>query len=334
LICLRGLHGEEVGKKTEKAWKQLEDASCPVSVLQVFEASAAGPKAGPVVLRTLEPALEVRVSPTGRNVLYVTGTLRGGNPYEDPFSLWVAPVVRNASARLVAKDVSLWPDWSPDGNSVTYAVAAHPGASMGAKGDEPVDVGSISRRMVCDANGALLAELPPPNDLAGIAFGRLLVRVRCLRDGRIVFSTVELHIPTTSRDMPRIASLFSIDPSRQATVTKVFTQEALERLSKPMMQFFEVNPDATKISIMGDKGNVYVYTMASGEVSVVQGEGPKSAAAVPTWRSAKELCYPAARGSQAGSPNRAEVVLWSDGTSRCISKDWPNSATERLFLEN
>jgi hypothetical protein len=77
-----------------------------------------------------------------------------------------------------------------------------------------------------------------------------------------------------------------------------------------------------------------VVELESGHTSVLQprefagdGYGP-TAKCAPAWRSADELCFVEPAGTDLGSPDRPEIVLWSNTRQRCISKDWPDQVLD------
>ncbi|MCK4849890.1 MAG: hypothetical protein KAT11_00995 [Phycisphaerae bacterium] len=203
-------------------------------------------------------------------------------------------------------------------------------------GGDGLALGEIRGRQVRNEEGSLLEKFSEPKSVAGILFDQFGTRIRCLRDGRILFSAYEIHLPTTGADMPSRLSLFAVDPAKQPTVIRILPRGA-ELEVADMVNLFEVSPDETRLAIVGAKRQVTVLTLATGQVLTVQpdeeprrGIGETKIRTIPKWRSANELCFAVPPGSKYGSPNRAEVVLWSPDGYRCISKDWPDSLTSIL----
>jgi hypothetical protein len=179
----------------------------------------------------------------------------------------------------------------------------------------------------------LLEPLTPSTEsLAGLFYDSFL-EVRCLRDGRIVFSTLEVHLPCTAADMPRHISLFAVDPKKQPTVTRIMSRTAENGLGDWEAYVFEFSPDETRICLGDSEGRTAIYDLATGEVQTLQPEKFRDSRFIcPTWRSNDELCFAVPPGSKWGSPNRAEIVLWSSpDTVRCISKDWPDSVVKDVL---
>ena len=138
--------------------------------------------------------------------------------------------------------------------------------------------------------------MTPSFGQAGLLYAPLNAKVRCLADGRILFASTEVTLPAATRDMPQRWSLFSLDPSKRATVSRVLARQS--EIDLPDMAYlFEVSPDETRAAVVGDKGRVAVVTLATGDVRMVQpmesaseGHGLKFKT-VPKWRSNEELCF-------------------------------------------
>ncbi len=299
-------------------WKDVQGLEAAVYSLEVGEVDGAAVEFQAPV-RLLHPPVNLRVSPDGRNVAYVTNTVlpKGG------WALFVASL-GGGLPRLVAENVALFADWSADGRFLAYARATGPGpASEGT-----LRLGTISRRMVCDAEGKILQTFENATDLAGLIFQDDL-KVRCLRDGRVLFAAASVQLPSTAADMPTRMTLFAVDPQRPATLVAVLPRSAEAEVPQAA-NYFEVSPDQQRVSIPGPQG-VAVVTLATGAVEEALAEGGYSVFFVPTWRSPKELCFAVEKGAKLGSPNRREVVLWSSGGARLLSKTWSDEMVAALL---
>ena len=333
-IYLRDRDSDGLPEKLGDRWQEFLDAHCETSGVVLLNVTDEGFVPGPRVTASFESIMALRVSPNGEAFAYTENDEWRKRPNSDAMRLrlFVAPTDGSSAPRLVAEPAGLYADWWPAGESLVYFTSP-----AGDDGDD-LRLGTLTRRRVCDADGKLLAELGGTEDLAGLLFAPLNAKVRCLRDGRILFASMELNLPGTTRDMPERWSLFSVDPSRQATVTRVLPRQSENDLPE-MVYLFEVSPDETRVAIVGDKGRVAVVTLATGEVQMVQSLEEKSEGpglhfhTVPKWRSSDELCFAVPAGSEHGSPDRAEIVLWSaEKGYRCISKDWPDAA-RKGFLD-
>ncbi len=335
MIYLRDNHSDGLAEKLGGDWKKFEKAEVQAFKLQICEVTSEGPKAGPVLLKSIDWIVTPRISPDGKVIAYTQGKLgKLEELAETELGLFVLPTDGTATARLVDAPVVRFPDWSTDGKSLVYAIA-----HFSEGGGEGLALGEIRQRQVRNDEGSLLEKFSEPKSVAGVLFDQFGTRIRCLRDGRILFSAYEIHLPTTGADMPSGPSLFAVDPTKQATVIRILPRGAEVQVAD-MVNLFEVSPDETKVAIVGAEGQVTVLTLATGQVLTVQPDKESKRKhktsyirTIPKWRSANELCFAVPPGSKYGSPNRAEVVLWSPEGYRCISKDWPDSATP-IFKNN
>lgn len=299
-------------------WKEAQGFEAPLFSIEVGEVEGATVRFQAPVRLLDEPAY-LRVSPDGRNVAYVSNGAM-------PKGVWALSVVPLAGGRprLVAENVALFADWSADGRFLAYARATGPAPA----GEGDLRLGTISRRAVCDAEGKVLETFEKAADLAGLLFQADL-RVRCLRDGRIVFAAAPVQLPCTAGDMPNRMALFAVDPERPATLVRLLPQSAETDVPQGA-GYFEVSPDGERVSIPGPQG-VAVVTLATGAVEKALAAEGYDVFFVPVWRSAQELCFAVDAGNALGSPNRREVVLWSSGGARLLSKTWSDAMLTGLL---
>ena len=322
-----------------EAWDAIAQASIEVQLLQVFDVHDDRATAGPQIVRVIGGITEVRISPDGKNVAYVGApreTDPEGLPREavDAPTLFVLPVDGGSGPQSVADYVGWFPDWSPDG---THLVYAKPNGPIPSDGDDLV-LGTVTRRQVADADGSLLEKFGGTQPLAGIVFFPL-TKVRCLADGRILFSAAEVHLPATGDDMPERASLFIVDPERHAMVTRIVPRqsEAHAVMETLAVGLFEPSPDGTRVAVAHEDGRVAIFHLNGGSVHVVQPDNEErrkynpDLRTMPAWRSNEELCFAVPPGSAYGSPDRAEIVLWSDPNVRVLSRNWPAEGAGRLL---
>jgi len=116
-------------------------------------------------------------------------------------------------------------------------------------------------------------------------------KVRCLADGRLVFSAVEVHLPTTTEDVSQHQQLFAFDPGKQATLVRLIPQGVLGKVPENVNSF-EVSPDGKRVSVLGEKHSVVVLTLATGSVETVQAPAESNIEdCLPVWPSTNELCF-------------------------------------------
>jgi hypothetical protein len=301
-------------------WAEFQKVHATVHFVQVYSLSAVGQSVEPgaTVFSTLHDVRDMRVSPTGQAVAVTTSSLD-----EHACDLWLVPADGSKAAVKAVERTSWYPDWTTDGRSVVFARAATP-----ADGDA-VRLGAIGRADVVASDGSIHPDVKP--DLVGMVYSEF-GRVRCLKDGRIVFVSADLTLPATTQDMPQHAQLFAISPGDSPTITRLLPQATMEQAGDAP-QFFEISPDGSRVAIPSGNGHVSVTDLASGAVTEVQpddvpsGDKAGTLLSVPQWRSADELTF-IAPGSKRAAPPR--VVLWSKSKDawKTLSDKWPAGLSE------
>jgi hypothetical protein len=293
-------------------WKELEDLVQPVTFIQIYNVDIAGATAGRTLMTTLKGVNELRVSPTGRAVLAVTD---GQNDHV--YQIWAMSADTQAAPLLVSDAANWYPDFSPDGRTIIFTRAITP-----AMGSEDMQLGSLCRATVIGDDSALLKQVNASQDLVALMYSSL-TRIRCLKDGRIIFATANVTLPATSGDMPQHAELFVLYPGKQQTVSRLLSADAAAKMGD-CPQYFEVSPDETFLSIPSKSGSVTVVNLATGTVMVVQDKPIENQnlglMTVPAWRIGNELTMIAP-----GKSGHPAVTLWSASTNqmRTLSTDWP-----------
>lgn len=326
-LLVRERHAAELRPKLGEDWAKLEELRPQLNTLRVLSvADDGGVEGGAVAVRSLDGFDGLVVSPNDRHVAYTVALLYG----TELRRLVVRPLGPGA-ARTVADGVGAAPAWSANGRELVYA------ACRGSSRDE-LQLGTINRRRVADDEGQLLAEFPEAVELAGIAF-QSDMRMRCLRDGRILFASVELHLPAVSGDMPERTSLFVLDPERSPLVARVLPRQ-VEGALPDGLALFEVSPDERRICVPGSKGELVVVTLATGDtVTVAEARDGNEPRTLPVWRTADVLCFSRAVDT-ADARKPAELVLRQVPAAggaplepQVLSRGWPLAAREGFLQQ-
>jgi hypothetical protein len=326
-VYVREQFGPALREKLGEKWNDLQTLEAAVYTLQTA-AVEPGPRLelGPALTRSLNEFDSLRVAPNGKAVAYhgAAAADESGKP------LLVFALDGKGAPQPVADRTALFPDWSRDGRYLVYA-------SSRTEGDKDLRLGTIVRRLVADEAGALLKTFPDAEELAGIAF-QDEVRVRCLRDGRVLFATLEMHLPCTSKDMPQRAGLFAVDPGHEPGVTRLTPRQAESELPDAIF-LFEVSPDEQHVTVPGGNGQLAVLTLATGDVWEVLGASEVDHLRTePTWRSSDELCFAFVPGPP-GAKQRAAIGLakldWAAHKieRRSISDSWPANVVTDFLVE-
>ena len=327
-ILLRDRHGEALRAKLSAGdWDELASKRVELNELVTARVAGGQVEAGAVLHAGLEKIEDVRVAPGGRAVAFTTDIALGN---DDECRLWVAPV-GGPTAASAAEHTNLFPDWTADGRSLVYLQAA----GSGLKKDD-LRLATLVRHEVIDGGGQLkIAE--KREELAGLMFSNN-TRVRCLRDGRILFNAVEFSLPIATRDADvEREKLFAWDPARQSTLARMIPRQEQEKLPKNLM-FFEVSPDETRLLVGGVDGEVGVLTLATGDVEELQKAGDYNLMAAPVWRNAEEVTF-ARRNPPADAKNperkaevvRRKVVMQSGDQETVLSRGWTRETLESVF---
>ena len=314
VLCLKGLEGAKAASGND--WDSIiKPMELEIFLVQVGTVSDGKIKLGPALAHDFGMVFDIRIAP-GEKMLAFTSSQNNNDT-----SLKVVPLDGSAGASIVAEQVSLFSDWTTDGRSLVYVKA------VGTSGSDDLQLGSLERRSVLTASG-WLDVMGKPDPLAGMLFFPYS-KVRCLNDGRIIFSAMDVHLPATAADMPRRQQLFALDPDKQATLTPLIPKSAEQDVPEDL-SFFELSPDQTRVSILGDKGDVVIFNLAAGTVDKVQTGTDADVVSVPTWRSNDELCYiaytPTNNAGEVG-----QVALYAKGRSRTISGGWPKEVRQKFL---
>lgn len=272
---------------------------------------------------------DMRVSAKGRVVAF-TSAFPGDFDAGAVSSLWVVDI-ETQKVELLDKNTSLYPDWDASGTTLFYV------RSMGKeRSDSPL--GTMLKRRLCDKEGRLLSDFAEVESLAGLVAGEF-TKIRCLSDGRIIFSSMEVTLPVIGKDVPELKQLFVLDPQRQSTIGRLIPRSTQNQTYGYNLDFFEISPDETQISIPDDDGRVAALRISTGDFTVLQAQGTEAIRTVPVWRYPNELCYiDEIKGGLTGVKKHKQIMLRqvaSDGTwsqPRVISKSWPKEA-RKVILE-
>ena len=301
-------------------WNELAQLSEPVHTVEIYPADPFrytrldNTVTTPRLMTTLKDVRALRVSPTGAAAIITTES-----DQEHASSLWIVSSGADPKPVLLSNQAAWYPDWSPDGRDVIFIRAAQPAVGDAAR------LGSVCRVRVIGDDGAVLQKLGEPEDLAGLVYDELS-RVRCLKDGKILFASAEVNLPATAKDMPQRPQLFSLDPGKTGSAVRLFSKQASEQVGNSA-QYFELSPDEQYVSIPDQTGTVSVVDLRTGGVTNVQDKPVTSKdhkdgqlLTVPQWRSNDELTVIAP-----GERGRAKVELWSmsKNVGRTLSEGWP-----------
>ena len=326
-LCLRDRHGKELQARLSPGdWDSLKSAEVEVADLLVARLDGDQIRPGTVLHEGLEKIEDIRVSPGNRAIAFATDQSADN---DKECRLLLAPVDA-AGATTVAEHTAAYPDWTPDSRSLVYAQAAEGGKN------EDLRLATLVRREVVGDTGQIKLQ-EKPDELASLVFSNL-TRVRCLRDGRIVFNAAEFSLPMTTKDVDaEREKLFVLDPARQATLGRLVLRGEEANLPKNLT-FFEPSPDEKQILVGGFDGEVGVLTLATGDVAVWQKAGEYGLMAAPVWRTPDEITYARRNPAENRKPpaRKAEIVLrkgepGKGDPEKVLSRGWSDDTLTSVF---
>jgi hypothetical protein len=326
-IFLRERYGDALRAKLNVGeWDDLKSKHVQISELLMARIVGEQIQLGTSLHEGLDEIQDLRVSPGDRAVAFTTDMA----PDNDEECCLLLARIDATGAVTVAERTAAFPDWTTDGRSLVCVQAS----GGGAKDD--LRLGTVARREVLDENGQIkIAE--KPEELAGLFFQKT-IRVRCLRDGRILFNAVEFSLPAAVKDADvEREKLFALDAARQATLVRMTRRGEEENMPKNLT-FFEVSPDEKQVLIGGYEGEVSVLTLVTGDVEKLQKAGEYNLMGAPVWRKADEITYARRNPTVEGkNPSRKaeivlrKVVLQKGDQEKVLSQGWSDEMLESVF---
>jgi hypothetical protein len=327
-VFLRERYGEALRAKMGAGdWDELKSKQVEINELVVARLEDGKIQPGTLLHEGLDEIRDIRV---GRGDRFVAVTTNQA-PDNDKESRLLLVRIDVTGATAVAEHTAAYPDWTADGRSLVYVQA-----SGERTGNDDLRLATLVQREVLNADGQIkIAE--KAEDLAGLYF-QDQTRVRCLRDGRILFNAAEFNLPVSVKDFGGDREkLFVLDLARQATLVRMIPRSEAEKMPKNLT-FFEVGPDEKQVLVGGFDGEVSVLTLASGDVDEVQQAGEYSLMGAPVWRNAEEITYarrnPAVEGknpSRKGEIVLRKVVLQKGDREKVLSQDWSKEMLESVY---
>lgn len=333
LLQLRDTEAATLQPQLGDRWKALSDLKCEVQIGEIVDLSGTTPKENkPLICGSPNGGelVGLRVSPTGKAVVFGTAPKNeSGNSKEEALTLFAMATDGSTEDDVYLGKSAWFPDWSTDGRYLVYI------KPLGEySGKDEAHLGMLVRREIVKEQGKIWTTntLPAEDQLVGLLY-QGESRVRVTKDGRIFFVAMEVNLPTTIADIDAKPTLFSIQPGKQATVTRVIPKSA-EADVGDLIQFFEVSPDMTRISIPFEDGRVSILDLATGKADMVQTVGRKqnggSLESAPVWRSATELTF-----VKPVADDKQEIVLYSvtNRREKVLSATWPQEVRDQWLTK-
>ncbi len=304
----------------------LEQINAPdIHELRLRSAVVSGDSGDQLLFRCADEFGSMAIAPHARALAFVRQ--EGAAKENLGLALYVMALEARAQPVLVAKGAE-FAAWSPDGEELAYTKS-----EVRRVSNNGLSLGSIAHRRVCAADGSMIAEPEPGEDVAGLILPEYPAQLAWLPDGRILFAGAKFTLPATTQNLPENLTLFALRLNPAPSIEQLIPDSIPARLTQ-RVNHFAVSPDGKNVAILGQDGAVSVLTLATKNFATFQDTNPRLAKLnsdgsilVPAWRTADEVTYLVPAGDPAGSAARAEVVVASlHGGKRAISKSWPDSA--------
>jgi hypothetical protein len=307
--------------------KEVRSHGIKIAELVLREVAPAGTALERVLVRSADSIAWAQPSPDGRMVAYVS--MEPVRP-----ALYLLALEGGGEPVRVDEGIAQ-AAWTPDGRTLVYQKTGIPFATV----SDQAQLGTLTSRKVRDEGGAILAELPPAEDLAGLLFSNVHYQVACLPDGRILFASAEFSLPAIE-NVKRL-TLFTLQLGETRVIRRI-VRDGESGALPDRFDRFAVSPDGRRVALPGADGEMAVIDVETGEITRLQEAVVRyrdeakyenqAQPPAPTWRGPNELCYLVAPGDPVGSPRRAEVVLQTlGGARRAISKTWSDELTKSFL---
>ena len=336
---LKVLPDEAIKKGKEMAIGYFQVVIVPVKALQEKR----------TLTTSLFNMIGLKFSPNGKHLAYLMHTQEGqtSNSFEED-TLCIASLENDVKAMLVESGVAFGYDWRKDSQAIAYLSAD----LKNLLHDDDLILGTLSEKMVADADGGLLAKpedvhehgsagthrcTGKTDELVGTVFYPWF-KVEYGLDNRIFFSSLIFPLPMSKRDEPG-CSLFCYDPVT-GTVADVLPLSVSIYTSQQILgiSLFSLSPDGKHVLLPIKHNRFVVYELGtdSMEIPIPEEEGfgeeeiPKLA---PSWKGSNEFSFlvsgkskflPEPKEGEDQDDREQIIVLETDGKNWILSKNWPN----------
>ena len=328
-IYLHERYGESLHAKLDAGeWDNVAGRTADIYELVMAKIDGDKIVTGTQLYEGIDEIADCRLAPGDKAVAFVTQI---AEDKDEDGRLWV--VRPNTSTPvLVAERVAFFPDWTADARSLVYL------QSSGASAKDDLRLGTLVQREVLDTGGKIQVQ-SDQKELGGWFFSSFC-RIRCLRDGRILFNTSEVTLPVAAQDYgDQREQLFALDLARQSTLVRLIPRKHEKELPQTL-SFFEISPNEQQVLCGWVDGTVCVVTLATGEMKGIQEASKDTLQGAPVWRKDGEFTYTRRTETKDGKkPARAaEVVLGTadkDGNykEKVLSQSWPDAMVNALLSE-
>lgn len=279
--------------------------------------------------------LRPRLSPDGRFVAFLMPTTQD----DDKAVLIVTATNGETDAIEVATGVALGFDWRPDSKAIAY-VKQDGDPILGAVEEKALvaEDGGVPTEATNPAAGATICarrSVGATKQFAGTLF-QPYMSVAYGPDGRVLFSSATVTIPTGELDEPR-NSLFCYD-RLTGTVTDILPSGLRNQVSESI-HYFRLSPDRKRLLVPLESNRFAICQLGATDVkyplSVEEGFGDDDIPDfLPSWKGNDRITCLVSETSHfltgpGGKPHHRQEIVVIDTNGQLLevlSKDWPDEA--------
>ncbi len=312
-----------------------ECRECEIGYSRLIVADRAEPGRNVTVAIMPMTMLRPRLSPDGRWVAFLISTSHD----KEKANLIVTSTEAKTDAIEVATGVAFGFDWRPDGKAIAYV-----------KQDGDPILGAVEERVLVAEDGVVPTEATNPitddtvctrrstgatRQFAGTLF-QPYMSVVYGPEGRVLFSSATVTIPTSDLDEPR-NSLFCYD-RLMGTVTDILPA-VLRNQTSENVNYFRLSPDGKRLLVPLESNRFAIYELGSKQVQypldAEEGFGDDDVPdLLPSWKGNDRITCLVAETSHFltgadGIPHPRREIVLIDTNGRLLevlSKDWPDAA--------
>ena len=304
-------------KLQSKTWNSFQDTTCSVKTISLIEVANNQITHRKELWRGFSTIKDMRIAPDGKFALVMLE--KEIESKSEPNDIVLISLDFPRASVKVAESLAPHADWSLDSQQIFFF------ASEG-KNTESI-LGSLSSLKVRDDQGYPLANLQAPVRLVYLMIDQSS-DLRCLKNGRILFSAADVELPATDKEIPRTKNVFAWRPG------DLFARRLMSKNDANLMEditSLQTNPDGTWTALYNsEKGNLGLLNIDTGEVI----ERRVQSTYDPSWRNSNEICFVQTIDKKTAKQHDDEVMLFSLSTKKdqIISADWPRNAINGFLI--
>lgn len=274
---------------------------------------------------------ELRPSPNDKAVALVFDTGKG-------LETFVCDM--NGKLVQVAKITAMFPDWTPDGNSLVYSATGTAEESSGT-----IRSGGIYKLKIFDNNGKIMEKFPAENKLADVAFEEICM-IRCMKNGWVLFSSRQVNLPARGSDSAEKRSVYAIIPELSSAVVNIIPPSVQDYIGTEEWYTFQLSPDQKRLAVIKGNDEVSIFTFESCKVEKFELKLTDMRDFRPTWKDNEHLCMLSSEKDSEGKlkikvylqsvKSRESKGFLGFGTTvsyptKVISTTWPAAVKESII---